>query len=451
MPSILELETRAAEIEKELDTISRTAETFKRGFSSGEKTRQKSLMSDFKSVNKSLKVKRVEAELRERVAKQLPAGSYRNNSFHTSSTTYSPTSESSYFLDMHNAKSGDSEARQRLDRNQREFRDAAANNTAPELRAISTVVGAGGEFAPPVWLINDYIAALRPARATADALTNIALPPGTDLLNVPKITSGTSVALQTSQNVGVQVTDITTTSVSAAVLTIAGGQVFSRQLFDQSPMAGHMDKLLLTDLTSDYARQLGNLVINGTGATGQPTGILAAAGNTISYTSTTPAFMGTGAVYSKIAQAVQTVQTTRYLAPTAIIMHPRRWAWLASQVDTAGRAVILPGDSGPMNASANLDNVGAQGIVGRMFGLPVLADPNVPTTLGAGANQDTIIVMKADDSWLYEGTLKAEIFSETYSNSLGLFARVYNYFALAHRINQSIAVIGGTGLVAPTF
>ena len=86
-----------------------------------------------------------------------------------------------------------------------------------------------------------------------------------------------------------------------------------------------------------------------------------------------------------------------------------------------------------------------------MQGLPVLVDPNIPTILGAGANEDRIIIMRAEDSWLYEGQLAAQVFSETYSNQLSLFCRVYNYGALAHRLGSSIAVINGTGLATPTW
>ena len=93
----------------------------------------------------------------------------------------------------------------------------------------------------------------------------------------------------------------------------------------------------------------------------------------------------------------------------------------------------------------------AEGYVGKMFGLPVIVDPNIPIVLGTGLNQDPIIVMKADDTWLYEGNLNAQVFAETFSNNLSLFARVYAYFALANRLGQSIAVINGTGLVAPAF
>lgn len=42
-------------------------------------------------------------------------------------------------------------------------------------------------------------------------------------------------------------------------------------------------------------------------------------------------------VYSAIADAVQLVHTKRFLPPTAIVMHPRRWAWFQTLLDTTNR------------------------------------------------------------------------------------------------------------------
>jgi len=451
MASIEMLEARKSEILGDLKKIVDTADSHSRGLSSGEIAKEKILSKSLKEVSKKLKTERSADELRGRIAKADPTLTGSGSFFTSDSNIYNPESRDSYFLDLYKSGRGDSHASERLDRHQRQFRDDARSHDVPELRSASTTVTAGGEFAPPIWLIGQYIAAVRPARATADAVTKLLLPPGQDLINVPKIQTGTAVALQNLNNTGVNIQDITTNAVAAPVLTVAGGLVFSLQLFEQSPLAGGIDKIILGDLSADYARQIGSLVINGTGLSGQPTGLLTAAANTIAYTDATPGFMGPGKLYSKIGQAIQTIQTSRYFAPTVIVCHPRRWAWAATQVDSAGRAVILPNDNGPLNASAVQMSGNAEGYVGKMFGLPVIVDPNIPTNLGTGLNQDPVIVMKADDTWLYEGPLNTQVFSETFSNNLSLFARVYAYFALANRLNQSIAVINGTGLVAPTF
>ena len=451
MSLITDLETRKTEILGDLKKIVDTADSFNRGLSSGEMVKEKALTKDLKDVAKKLKSAHSADELGGRIAKADPTLTGSGNFYTSDSNIYNPESRDSYFFDQYKSGQGDSGARERLDRHSMQFRADERTRNVPEFRAASTTAGAGGEFAPPLWLIDKYIAAVRPARATADAVTKLLLPPGQDLINVPKIATGTAVALQNLNNSGVNIQDITTTTVAAPVLTVAGGLVFSLQMFEQSPMAGGIDKVILSDLAADYARQIGSLVINGTGLSGQPTGLLTAAASTIAYTDATPGFMGAGKLYAKIGQTIQQIQTTRFLAPTVIVMHPRRWAWCAVQVDSAGRAVILPNSNGPLNASAVQMSGNAEGYVGTMFGLPVIVDPNIPINTGVGTNQDPIIVVRAEDTWLYERPLNLQVFSETYSNNLSLFARVYAYFALANRLNTSIAVINGTGLVAPTF
>lgn len=90
-----------------------------------------------------------------------------------------------FFADPAASQRGDWNASQRL-----------ARNAEVQQRAMSTVSGAGGEFAPPGWLEAEFIAALRPARPTVEALPKFDMPPGVASLNVPRINTGTTVAEQ---------------------------------------------------------------------------------------------------------------------------------------------------------------------------------------------------------------------------------------------------------------
>jgi HK97 family phage major capsid protein len=63
----------------------------------------------------------------------------------------------------------------------------------------NTTDGTGGEFVPPLWLVNQYIPLMRPGRVFANRVRNMPLPPGTDQINLPKITTGTSTAIQATQ------------------------------------------------------------------------------------------------------------------------------------------------------------------------------------------------------------------------------------------------------------
>jgi HK97 family phage major capsid protein len=350
----------------------------------------------------------------------------------------------SYFRDLYRATNkGDHEAAQRLQRN---------DKIVAEKRAISTTNGAGGEFVPPLWLEDEFIKFVRPGRVTANLCPTMDLPPGTDSINIPKVNSGTAVAPQSSQNTGVQQTDLTTTSVSSPVVTIAGGQTVSLQLLEQSPL--NIDNVVLQDLAADYAQKLNTQVLTGPGTGGTVTGISTLSGtNAVTFTSTTPTLGGTGAnaLFPKLANAIQLVHTKRFLPPDAIVMHPSRWAWCLSQSDTSSRPLVTP-RAGAYNPVGAMDGTASQGLVGEMLGLPVYVDATIPTNLGAGTNQDFIMVARMSDLVLWESNVRAEAFQQTYAQNMSVFVRLYNYFSFqAGRYPQSISLINGTGLTTPTF
>lgn len=369
--------------------------------------------------------------------------------------TYRKGGQTSYFRDLFRAQmKGDSASIERLSRNDREVSDhleriargAEAAIAGLEARALSTTDGAGGEFVPPLWMINDYVALARGGRVVADQVRPMALPPGTDSISLPRVATGTATAEQTSQNTAVQNTDATTNSVTAAVATIAGQQVVAQQLLDQSPI--NMDQILLADLAADYAVKADTFVINNNAS--NKVGLLNVSGvNAVTYTDATPT---TAELYPKVADGIQQIHTGRFLPGDKIFMHPRRWAWFTAAVDTAGRPLVTPLANMPQNVLAQMGDVVSEGLVGSLQGLPVYVDPNIPINLGAGTNEDRIIILRSTDTIFFEGTPQAEAFRETKADQLSVLLRFYNYAALhASRYPKSISVISGTGLVTPTF
>jgi HK97 family phage major capsid protein len=352
--------------------------------------------------------------------------------------TYRKDGRTSYFRDLFRAQQrGDHEAIERLQHNDREVM---------EKRALTTTDGAIGEFVPPLWMVDEYVALARAGRVVADQIGHQPLPDGTDSINLPKLTAGTSTAEQTTQNTGVSNTDATSSSVTAAVATIAGQQVVSQQLLEQSPI--NMDPILLADLAADYAVRLDTFVINNNAANKR--GLLNASGiNAITYTDASPTV---GEAYSKVGDGIQQIHTGRFLPPDKIFMHPRRWAWYTVSLDTAGRPLVVPVANMPQNVLAAMSDVNSEGFVGTLQGLPVYVDPNIPINLGAGTNEDRIIIARSSDAILFEGTPRAEAFRETYANQLSVLLRFYNYAALhSERYPKSTSVVSGTGLVTPTF
>ena len=85
--------------------------------------------------------------------------------------TYDKDGRNSFVRDMIGAQL-------RNDRNSWERLNRHAQEVAIESRDISRTDGAGGDFVPPIYLINEYAEFARAARVTADLVTNMALPAG---------------------------------------------------------------------------------------------------------------------------------------------------------------------------------------------------------------------------------------------------------------------------------
>lgn len=343
----------------------------------------------------------------------------------------------SYFKDLWNGqRMGDNAALERLRRNNMEAR-----------AGMTTTDGAGGEFVPPLWMVNEYIELAKAARVVADNVTKKPLPANTDSLSLPTVATGPSVAEHATQNAAISETDMTSSSVTAKTHTLAGGQTVAIELLEQSPI--NIDQVVLPELAKELAVQIDTFVINNNAANKR--GLLNVSGNIdVTYTDATPTV---GELYSKLSDCISQIHTNRFLSPTKIFMHPRRWAWMTAALDTTNRPLVLPSTHAPQNVIAAAGGLAAEGFVGTTgHGLPVFVDPNIPTNLGAGTNEDVILVVKHDDPWLFEGTPKAQAFEQTKADTMSVFFRLYNYVMLhSERYPKSIANITGTGLVAPTF
>jgi HK97 family phage major capsid protein len=352
------------------------------------------------------------------------------------------------------------EANERLQRHGHEMEiDARANPNgiacrmlggpaALEERAgLTTVTGAGGTFVPPIYLVADYVPLQRPHRPFADAITTQQLPHGTDSINIPKINTGTAVASQATQNTAVLETDLTDAYLTSPVVTIAGQQTVSLQLLEQSPIS--FDEVVLEDMVRALHAELDRQCINGSGASGQLQGLLNIPSFvTVAYTDASPTVPK---LWSKLSLAIETVHANRFAPPTAIFMTPLRWAWFLAALDsTNNRPLVVPIEQGPYNALAvNTDPV-SEGRVGSVGGIPVYVDPAIPSNLGAGTNQDPVIVLRTPDIFLWEGGVTTRALPQTLGNQLSILFQTYQYAAyLANRYVSASAAVNGTGTIAP--
>lgn len=360
--------------------------------------------------------------------------------------------ETSYFRDLFKVREGRPGAREASERLQRNDAIVAEKRAGTPL---STVDGVGGEFVPPLWLTEDFVRYARPGRIFANLVPTQPLPAGTDSINIPKVATGTATAAMAGQNTGIPETDLTTTSVASSVFTIAGGQTVSLQLIEQSPI--NVDGLVLQDLAAAYAVSLDGYLLTGSGASGQPLGVMNVSGiNAVDCAAPTTGQTAAGQIYKAVGNAKAQIHAKRYMPAEVIFMTPTRWEWLLTQVDANGRPLAVPaaGQGSNLNLLGLAAEVAAQGYMGTFNGLPVYADALIPTNLTAdsGTNEDAIIVARISDLVLWESDIRAEAFQQTYAQNMSVFVRLYNYASFQPaRYAQSISIITGSGLEAPSF
>ncbi len=379
------------------------------------------------------------AEIRATVAPvATPAGGSRVIS---EPRTYTAESDNSFVRDAYNARyKNDFAANERLARHMRE--------ESIERRDVGT--GAFEGLVVPQYLTDLAAPLARSGRPFLDGATNKHVLPASGMtLNISRMTTGTSTAIQATENSAVSETDADDTLLTINVRTIAGQQDISRQAIERGT---GIDAFILADLIRSWHTTLDNQCLNGAGTSGTILGLDGSGGNAITYTSASPTVQ---LLYPKLADAVQQVQTNAFINPTHWIMHPRRLAYLLASVDGQNRPLVVPNAYGPVNAIATGAGASAYGNSGySLMGLPVITDASVVTNAGAGTNQDKIYCVAAAEMHLWEqaGSPFALNFDATGASNLTIKSVVYGYAAFsAGRYPTAASIISGTGLVAPSF
>lgn len=355
--------------------------------------------------------------------------------------TYRPDGDISFFKDAYSAQfKSDYAAQERLARHQRE--------ESIERRDVGTDAFAG--LVIPQYLVDLAAPYARAGRPFADFATNkMTLPPSGMTLNISRMTTGSSTAVQVTQNDAVSETDVDDTLLTVNVRTIAGQQDLSRQAIERGT---GIDAFVAADLIKSWHTTLDSQLLNGSGSAGQIEGLRSAGGNAVTFTSTAPTV---ALLYPKLADAIQQIQTNAFVNPTHFIMHPRRLAWLLAAVDSSNRPLVVPAANGPFNAAGVGAGASAYGNSGyQMMGLPIITDANIGTTYGTTTNRDEIYVVTAGENHLWEqpGSPFTLRYDATGAGNLTIKTVVYGYAAYtAGRYPLANSIISGSGLAAPTF
>jgi len=348
--------------------------------------------------------------------------------------TYRANGEHSFIRDAYAAQfNGDFAARERLARH--------TNEERIERRDVTSANFAG--LVVPQFLTDLAAPFARAGRPFMDASRKHQLPDAGLTLSISRVTTGSATAVQT-EGAAVQETNMDDTKLDISVVTVAGQQNVSRQSLERGT---GIDSLVMADLVSAYHTNLDSLNVT-TSATSL-TNIIT---QVVTYTDASPTV---GELYPKLLDAIQRVQTNYFQTPNFILMHPRRLAFILAAVDSTNRPLAVPTPYGfnPIATGNGAAQYAQSGYA--IAGIPIISDANVITTNGAGTNEDVIIVGHTSESHLWEqgdGSPMMLRFEDVKSAELEVKMVVYGYSAYtAGRYPNAFALVGGTGLITPSF
>lgn len=334
----------------------------------------------------------------------------------------------------------DVEAASRLARHMQEERVERAEYMQ---RAVGT--GAFSGLTVPQYLTDMYAPATAALRPFADVCNRHPLPEAGMSVNISRITTASSAAIQASENSAVSETNMDDTLLTVNVQTAAGQQTVSRQAIDRGT---GIEDVTMQDLFNRVATVLDNTLLN------QATTGLTNMAQAVTYTDASP----TGAeLYPKILGAAAGVESNLLAMgrPTHAVMHSRRWYWLSSQMSATWPMINwtnIPSEvAGVANAGSSYGS-GPRGVL--PCGLEVIVDNNIATNLGTGTNEDELYVVPASECHLWEDPnaplwIRAE---QPQAGNLGVLLVAYSYFAYTFgRYTNGVQKVSGTGLATPSF
>lgn len=350
---------------------------------------------------------------------------------------------------------------QRMQRNDsgrlNEMRAAGLVIDQPASEQRDTGTDDAAAFIVPLYMLSDYVGVVRNRPVVADLIGRMSLPRGYGSIEIPKVVSGTEVDyhdedLTDASPNAVHEVDADTDTVSTDIATIAGAQTVPVQLLQQTGVP--VDQWLIPDLLAAYNHKLDQEVVNGTGngSNKRIRGLLGVSGTTgVTYTSATPTAVGISTAAAKLLAALE-LAAPGY-PPQVWLMAARRWYSQVAAVDDQGRlqtAFPTPNASfvNPMQSLQSLQ----EGLKGVFHGLPTVTSPTIPTTQGAGTNQDVIVSLRPQDILLWESERSLFASEHIKADTLRVYFRLHAFAAqIPDRLPAAQGRITGTGLVTPAF
>lgn len=277
-------------------------------------------------------------------------------------TTYRPDGAASFVADViDSTKHADRSAQRRL-------------RLDSEVR--STMSNFGGQVVPQ--FLVDQARLSGSGRPLCDLLAQPLLADGATM-NLVRVTTGTTAEAQSSENTAATPDTGAVGTIALPVVSVLSEATVAWQVIDRS-VGASFDQVVAGDMLRALDAEQERLVLNGSGSSGQPTGLLNQSGiGSVTLTSTSATDL-----LDAVSQAAQQSHAATGDAPDTVIISPRRWQRTlakAGNYPTAVGAAIAP--TGPIR--------------GQLVGLDVVVSPQVPTTLGTSTNEDVIVVCRRAD------------------------------------------------------
>jgi len=326
--------------------------------------------------------------------------------------------------------------------------DRIAKHQAFEVEKYAVATATLGGIIPPQYLVDMYAKASRNGRVFLDQVNGSdPLPDEGMSLIVPRLTTGVAAGIQASESATVTTQDPVESDLTVPVRTISGYVPVSRQTLER---AAYSERILFEDLLARYWSKLDSQALSGSGSSGQHLGLFNTSGIVSKYAGDNTI----ATLWKKVADCIQTIESKwggLGIRPDKIVMHPRRWGYISSLLDSNSRPLFGYNNAPTFNANA-VGVVNDYGFMGYFQGLPVYTDSNVPTNFGTNSDEDGLAVIASSVVHLWERdndpvTLS---FEQQAGTALQVQLVAYGYSAFtAGRYPDASAIL--EGLLAPTF
>lgn len=339
-------------------------------------------------------------------------------------------------------RSMDGEHQDRLTR----YRKATKDDSDIKRRAVATSNLAG--IVIPNYRRDLVAPGLYDGRVVASLARQMSFPNEGVQIIIPRVTTKAAFAVQSAEQGAISETSPRTGTLTVDMTTIAAYADVSLQAIEQGAMT---EQILMEELQMEYADTIEDQVINGSGSSGQVTGLRNVGDNTdVTYNDTSVTF---AEAWPKFGSLITETRKARKKRPDCLVFSNQTWAWLSFQLDKQNRPLFTPMAQGPY-ANIGVGDVASADAtmpmpVGTLMGINCYVSDKVGESYGADTNQSEVYAFRREDLLIGESSMMPTIIPQLETSSLNLEVRFTAYsflFWTAGRHPEGIGVLAGTGM-----